>query len=192
MHSTNSKLLLTFHRFINRFKDTIKNHPDLVEFAHDYSGWFDTWATAVKASPPQFQDSITSADAGTRRLIIDQLREEVDRLVTIVDRDSNHAKKTLHKPAPTGMTPEQRRQARIMQLMYTYDPPGDLRDAGRRHDNDFEDISDIRVAPTHDELLCPVAPYLPVFTPDAPHHLPEHSMERHLDVQFRLLREELM
>ncbi|KIP03942.1 hypothetical protein PHLGIDRAFT_76808 [Phlebiopsis gigantea 11061_1 CR5-6] len=185
-------LTTVYLQFINRFKDTIKNHPDLIDFVHDYSEWFETWATAVKASPPQFQDTITGADADTRRLIIDQLHEEVDRLVTIVDRDSNHANKAIRKTAPLGMTPEQRRQARIMQLMYTYDPPGDLRDDGRRHDNDFEDISDIRIAPTHDELLSPVAPYLPVFMPDAPHHLPENSMERHLDIQFRLLREELI
>lgn len=79
-----------------------------------------------------------------------------------------------------------------MQLTQTYDPPGDLRNDGPRHDNDFADIADIRVVPTHEELLSPVAPYLPVSTSDAPHHLPAHSMERHLDIQFRLLREELM
>lgn len=90
------------------------------------------------------------------------------------------------------MTAEQRRQARIVQLKYTYDPPGELRTEGYRHDNDYVDISQVRIAPTHEELLCPHPPYLPVFLPDAPHHLPEHSMERHLDIQFRLLREELM
>lgn len=120
------------------------------------------------------------------------MREEVERLVSIVTRDSNQAKKTTREPVAKGMSAEERRQARIMQLKYTYDPPGDLRPDGPRHDNDFADISDIRIAPTHQELLCPIPPYLPVFLPDAPHHLPENSMERHLDIQFRLLREELM
>lgn len=163
-----------------------------MDFVNDYAGWFETWAAAVKGNPPQFQDSITSAEPAVRKLVVDQLREEVDRLVTIANRDSNHAKKATRRPAPAGMTAEQQRQARIMQLKYAYNAPGDLRDEGSRHDNDYSHISDVRVAPTHDELLCPVAPYLPVFLPDAPHHLPEHSMERHLDIQFRLLREELM
>ena len=83
-------------------------------------------------------------------------------------------------------------QAFISRLAHTYDPPGTLRDGGSRHDNDSTDIQDIRIAPTHEELLCPIAPYLPVFLPMAPHHLPENSIQRHLDIQFRLLREEMM
>lgn len=95
-------------------------------------------------------------------------------------------------PQKSTLTGEQRSQARIAQLAQTYDPPGALHNNGPRHDNDFEDISEIRIAPTNDELFCPVAPYMPVFSPHAPHHLPAGSMERHLDIQFRLLREELM
>jgi hypothetical protein len=34
--------------------------------------------------------------------------------------------------------------------------------------------------------------YLPVNIPDGPHHLPADSMERLLDIQFRLFREEMM
>jgi hypothetical protein len=94
--------------------------------------------------------------------------------------------------AHTGVTTIQMQQAFISRLAHTYDPPGTLRDGGSRHDNDSTDIQDIRIAPTHEELLCPVAPYLPAFLPMAPHHLPENSMQRHLDIQFRLLREEMM
>jgi len=84
-------------------------------------------------------------------------------------------------------------QAFTSRLTNTYEPPGTLRDGGTpRHDNDFTDIPDIRIAPTHEELLCPLPPYLPVFLPMAPHHLPVNSMQRHLDIQFRLLREEMM
>jgi len=84
-------------------------------------------------------------------------------------------------------------QAFTSRLTNTYEPPGTLRDGGTpRHDNDFTDIRDIRIAPTHEELSCPLQPYLPVFLPMAPHHLPVNSMQRHLDIQFRLLREEMM
>ncbi|KAI0294249.1 P-loop containing nucleoside triphosphate hydrolase protein, partial [Multifurca ochricompacta] len=60
------------------------------------------------------------------------------------------------------------------------------------HNNDFTDIRDIRIGPTHEELLWPLGPYLPVFLQTGPHHLPEHSMQRHLDIQFRLLREDMI
>jgi hypothetical protein len=86
---------------------------------------------------------------------------------------------------------DQKQQAFASHLIHTYEPPGTLRDGGARHNNDFTDIRDIRISPTHEELLCPLLPYLPVFLPTAPHHLPEGSMERHLDILFRLLREEL-
>ena len=158
------------------------------------AGWFETWATGISSNPPQFEDSIALADANTRRLIIGQLRDEVERFVKIVNREFDKAQKQTRPSAPSdGLTAEQRRIAKIAQLKYTYDPPGELRPAeGPRHDNDFADIFNVRVAPTHQELLCASPPYLPVFLPEAPHHLPANSMERHLDIQFRLLREELM
>lgn len=180
-------------RYLNRFKNSVKSRADFVSFIDEFSQWFDIWEADVTATPPRFTDSITSADASTRRLVLSQLREEITRLVSIAHRESEHGRKVV-RPATQagGMTAEQRRQARIMQLKYAYDPPGELREGGWRHDNDFADIAQIRVAPTHEELLCPQQPYLPVFLPDAPHHLPADSMERHLDIQFRLLREELM
>ena len=78
-----------------------------------------------------------------------------------------------------------------MRLEQTYDPPGHLRPEGPRHDNDFMNIAEIRICPTSEELTCQLPPYLPVTVPGAPHHLPAGSMERHLDTQFRLLREDL-
>jgi hypothetical protein len=74
-------------------------------------------------------------------------------------------------------------------------PPGELRDGGPRHDNDDSDFRAIRVLPTMQELLCTELPYLPrqsagglalassfVATP----------VDRHLDIQFRLLREDML
>ena len=69
--------MLTLDRFLNRFKDSIKNHPDLVEFIQEFAGWFDTWAADVNSSPPAFQDTITSADPATRRLVLNQLRHTI-------------------------------------------------------------------------------------------------------------------
>lgn len=79
----------------------------------------------------------------------------------------------------------------ISALRITYDGPGELSREGKRHDNDFIDIQDIRIAPTREELLSRAIPFLPANIYDAPHPLPQDSMERILDIQFRLLREEL-
>ncbi|KAL9937163.1 hypothetical protein V8E36_003572 [Tilletia maclaganii] len=53
-------------------------------------------------------------------------------------------------------------------------------------------IQEIRVLPTTNELLSPEPSYLPFNFPGAPHHLPDESIERLLDTQFRLLRSELV
>ena len=73
------------------------------------------------------------------------------------------------------------------------DGPGDLSIAGQpRHDNDFVDIAEIRIAPTTEEVLCDLQPYLPYNGRNAQHHLPQDSTARHLDTHFRLLREDFM
>jgi hypothetical protein len=72
-----------------------------------------------------------------------------------------------------------------------YDPPGELSKNGKRHDNDFEKISDISIIPTKEEVLCGRRPFLPSSLPNTPHFLPD-GMARLLDTQFRLLREDML
>ncbi|OBZ65531.1 hypothetical protein A0H81_14503 [Grifola frondosa] len=171
-------------QYLNRFKDSVRNHPNIVELVNKFSSWFELWEKAVSTSPPRFDDVITSSPHNTRILIIGQLREEIDRLKAIVQRESDTLRKLTRPSARPLVTPAQRSEALMGQLVQTYDPPGTLRTAGPRHDNDFEDISKIRIAPSHNELLSPLPPYLPVFLPNAPHHRPANSMERHVDIQF--------
>ncbi|OSX56354.1 hypothetical protein POSPLADRAFT_1037619 [Postia placenta MAD-698-R-SB12] len=179
-------------QFFNRFKDAIRNHPNIVNLVNNLATWFEIWSSDVSAIPARFLDTIVSSQAHVRKLTLSQLKNEVDRLQQIVQRESDAAERKRRPAAPVRMSAAQRREALLAQLAQTYDPPGELRSGGSRHDNDKEDIADIRNAPTNDELLCAVPPYLPVFLPDAPHHLPVGSMERHLDIQFRLLREDLI
>ncbi|KAI0667327.1 hypothetical protein C8Q78DRAFT_404096 [Trametes maxima] len=185
-------LSVVFLQYFNRYKDAVRNHGDVTAFAQDFSRWFDTWASDVSASPPRFVDSIIQAPSKHRELSIAHIREDVQRLLEIVERESGTVLRLRSGPPKSSLTPAQRSQALTAQLAQTYDPPGSLRSNGPRHDNDFMNISDIRIAPTHAELFSPVQPYLPVFRRDAPHHLPMDSMGRHLDIQFRLLREDLI
>ncbi|KAI0261395.1 hypothetical protein BC834DRAFT_478813 [Gloeopeniophorella convolvens] len=179
-------------QFLARFKSTIKNHPELCDLVDNLSSWYRIWSRGVQASPPTFHDPVTSSNHQVQKLTLDQLEKDVTRLQMIVRREYGKAEVLRRPIGRSGMTAEQRQEALTSQLQRTYDPPGHLRHGGTpRHDNDFSDIRDMRIAPTHEELLSPIPPYLPVFIPDAPHHLPENSMQKHLDIQFRLLREEL-
>ena len=63
---------------------------------------------------------------------------------------------------------------------------------GGRHDNDHASIAAIAIAPTQQELGSTLSSFVPSTLHDAPHHLPMQSMERLLDIQFRLLREEFV
>ncbi|KAI0288462.1 AAA domain-containing protein [Multifurca ochricompacta] len=178
-------------QYFSRFKRAIQNHPDLRDFVADLCSWWDRWETGVMESPPTFKDPITSSEV--RYLTLAELRKDINRLKLIVDREYGHTERMRRPVVHAKVTIGQMHQAQASRLEHTYDPPGTLRDGGQsRHDNDFTDIRDIRIGPTHEELLCPLGPYLPVFLQTAPHHLPEHSMQRHLDIQFRLLREEMI
>lgn len=90
------------------------------------------------------------------------------------------------------MDPANRQRGLLLQIHVIHEPPGQLRAGGPRHENDHESIEDIRIVPPHSELASTTWPYLPGNIAGAPHHLPSESMERLLDIQFRLLREELM
>jgi len=177
-------------RVFNRFKTALETHPQLNGLVEHLTEWFNIWATGIMSYPPTFQDPVTS-DLGTCRLTIQTLRETIERLRAVIGREhhATESKRVVTKKA--GLSDVEKIQALLTRLEQAYDPPGDLRPEGPRHDNDYANIVQIRICPTSEELMCPVPPYLPVTVPGAPHHLPAGSMERHLDVQFRLLREDL-
>lgn len=180
-------------RYFSRFKQAIRKHPEILQFVENLANWFDAWADAVSGQQVTFEDPITSSLPPVRNLTISQLRDDILRLRTIVRRESGVADQLRRPTKKSTVNDAHRREALLNRLAQTYDPPGVLREGGiPRHNNDFANISDIRIAPTQEELLCPLDPYLPKFIPGAPHHSPQSSMERHLDIQFRLLREELM
>lgn len=177
-------------RVFNRFKTALETYPQLNGLVVNLTEWFDVWAAGVSSNPPTFQDPVTS-DRETCRLTVQTLGETIERLRVIIGREhyATESKRVVTKRVV--LSEKEKIQALLTRLEQAYDPPGRLRPEGPRHDNDFANIVEIRICPTSDELMCPVSPYLPVTVPAAPHHLPAGSMERHLDTQFRLLREDL-
>ncbi|KAF8128159.1 hypothetical protein EV363DRAFT_1585143 [Boletus edulis] len=174
-----------------RFKNAVAMYPRLVTLVTNLRLWFDQWTTGIFSSPPTFDNPFQNIQGPVRDLLVNALKEKVNRLESIVNRElGKETRSNSRKNAPSGQDGSSN-EGLIAALHSTYDPPGDLREEGSRHDNDFVDIYDIRVAPTHQELLCRAQPFLPVSLFDAPHPAPADSMQRLLDVQFRLLREEL-
>ncbi|KAH0839427.1 hypothetical protein J3R83DRAFT_202 [Lanmaoa asiatica] len=174
-----------------RFKNAVAMYPRLVSLVTNLRLWFDRWTTGIGSSPPTFDNPFEGIEGPVRDLVVNTLREKVNRLESIVNRELGKVTRSGSRrnalSAPNGTSNE----GLIAALHSNYDPPGFLRLDGPRHDNDLVDIYDIRVAPTHQELMCRTQPFLPASLYEAPHPAPADSMQRLLDGQFRLLREEL-
>lgn len=178
-------------RYIARFNNAVATHLTLRELATKLNTWTEAWIEGISTTPPIFADPVVSASQQARHLVIERLRALVGRLVAIVDRkhrDSERGKQPLRNPAVLSSTSN---QGILAVLHNAYEGPGSLRPNGPRHDNDFVDIADIQIAPTHEELTSHLHPFLPADLFGAPHPCPSESMEQLLDIQFRLLREEL-
>jgi hypothetical protein len=155
--------------------------------------WFYSWEAALESTLLPFDDPCSKMEPRTRRFVLSELRKIVESLLSVVDRARAVIihRSDIQDECARDVTKYQN-EATIASLYREYQGPGDERDGGPRHDNDLVDVRDIRIAPTQDELLCTVEPYLPANIPGAPHPHPTESTQRLLDIQFRLLREELV
>jgi hypothetical protein len=171
------------------------SQPTLTPLVHSVHGWLDQWISGITSNPPTFDDVWASqANPESRLFITSRLRNQVSQVVAIVDREQAARERIEQQTAKRAPLIAQHTEDAgvVAALERQYVGPGTERADGPRNDNDFAEISQIRIAPTHQELICPHKPFLPANIPNAPHHLPAGSMERLLDIQFRLLREELM
>ncbi|KAG8920880.1 hypothetical protein FRC02_000585 [Tulasnella sp. 418] len=190
-----STLITVFHEYASRFKQAVASKPAFAPAMQSLVGWFLAWSDLVSQEPPMFTDSITKANLRNRKWLVEQLSRELETLRRVVDSAEGGTTRRVSRPnlgASRGITAD---ESLLSRLQYTYDGPGAENrlnpEDGARHDNDFASISEIRIAPTYEELVSSTPNYLPANIPGAPHHLPGDSIERLLDIQFRLLREEL-
>jgi len=178
-------------RYLTRIKSALRENESIPSLVQNVSQWFNVWKSGG------FVDGWSPETEHNRKTTLDRLQRQIDRLSSIVHRESAAI---LRKdgaegdseltPGPEG--PHRHQAALIGPLQIQYEPAGNLRTLGPRHDNDFADIQMISIPPTQEEMLSPISPFLPANIPEAPHHLEPGSMERLLDIQFRLLREELL
>ncbi|KAG8748916.1 hypothetical protein FRC14_001814 [Serendipita sp. 396] len=181
--------------YIQRFKTAPEDYPQIKEMSDHLGRWLSVWSTNSISDPAE----LSAQDKGR---LVSKLKRDIGHLSTILGRES-----TCVAPQPTlnngtiKYTTERSRDhpdefevnPTIKDLVIrTFMPPGHLREGGPRHDNDHASVVDITISPTQQELTSLLPQYIPATFHDAPHHLPMHSMDRLLDIQFRLLREELV
>ncbi|KAG8730710.1 hypothetical protein FRC11_006011, partial [Ceratobasidium sp. 423] len=184
-------IFVTIFEYLTRFKEAPITNPGICDFTEQMVHWFDKWVAALGSNPP-FQDECTTYEEDRREFMIENLRRDKERILRLIRRGqtvvivNNEARESIEPPidAEPGLIA-------AFERVFEYDGPGDLCETGPRHDNDHAEIEMIRVAPTSDELLCEDDPYLPATFFEAPHFHDPRSIERLLDIQFRLLREEL-
>ncbi|QRV82744.1 Zinc finger, NF-X1-type [Ceratobasidium sp. AG-Ba] len=185
------KVLFTvLFEYLTRFKTASLTNPGVSEFVHQCTSWFDDWVLAL-GPPPTFDDDCNTYDENIRAFVLKNLDQNKLQVLRIVDRASTRLAKPTKQVTRAGPVSSEALIANLQRIC-DFDGPGELRDKGPRHDNDHVSIEDIRIAPTHQELMCEDDPYLPPNFPKAPHFLEQKSVERLLDIQFRLLREELI
>ncbi|CAE6502582.1 unnamed protein product [Rhizoctonia solani] len=183
-------LFTTISEYLIRFKDAPRTNPAVNELVQQAVGWFDDWSSSV-ATPSGFQDEITSYSDEVRTFLIKNLSSGKKHVLSLIERDKIRIVDPTKRIVPTGPMSTEALLANLQRIR-EHDGPGELRVKGPRHDNDHLLIENIRIAPTHQELMCEIAPYLPPNFPGAPHFFEETNAQRLLDIQFRLLREELI
>jgi hypothetical protein len=182
-------LTSTNFRCTTLFKNSVATYPRLRSLVLKLREWTNAWISGINANPPLFDEDFNKAPKPARNHIIKHLDDNMNKLLAIVNREEDA--KRFQSQRTVNMPVTRSNEGVLAALETSYDPPGEDRQEGPRHDNDFVDIQNIRIAPTHDELVSRCLPFLPANIYGAPHPFPIHSMQRLLDIQFRLLREEL-
>jgi len=179
--------LSPIYRYLTRYKTSIRDNSTIPKFVNNVSNWFEDWSTSIHS----FDDGWKPETEEMREHTISVLRKDLQRLRAIILRETAIIHRWQRPSTPLHSMQGTRAGLQLM-LLANYVPPGHLCPNAPRHNNDHADIRDITIEPSEEELISTIPPYLPANIPEAPHHLRTDSMERLLDIQFRLLREEFL
>ncbi|OTA83205.1 hypothetical protein M434DRAFT_378439 [Hypoxylon sp. CO27-5] len=127
----------------------------------------------------QLQDSIDDLEEGNRDFWTLQAANHLAYIQRRLGLVKGVEKDVVSKPQPSTHAT----------FLLRRDLPGKLSTEGPRHDNDFEDITKIRILPTMSELMSTREDYRPLYDPSQL-HLP--GIKGQIDRQFRLLREDMV
>jgi hypothetical protein len=188
-----------------RFKDAPTQRPELGALKNALVKAFNKWFTESEKKELGYIDTITDLSPQVYEWFRGGLRQMLLKVYKIFERATEISQPDVTTAVTASL---QQLSVTASTLHSTYEGPGQ-----NRHDNDFKSIRNIAIVPTQQELqaekvlassrfkcgselmmffITVAQLYLPVNISDGPHHLPLDSMQRLLDVQFRLLREETM
>ncbi|KAL8277846.1 hypothetical protein RQP46_009665 [Phenoliferia psychrophenolica] len=178
------------YEYFTRFPDALIEVPALPGLFESLQTAFLVFSADMRSTSPTFDDIIAKAPVETRIATLDQIENKLSNLGKSVKRVAAQT----FVPGPTRSLTHLRAPSRavVAALERLFVPPGELRLEGARNDNDFARIEEIKILPTHEELLCTIPPFVPANLPEAPHHLPVGTMARQRDLLFRLLREDFL
>lgn len=152
----------------------------------------------------RFPESITETAPPARTLagLVDRCRQQSEAknakqvfLNSTLDTEMKRLSKIIQVKISGPSEPqEQPLRTKVSSLpSQSADGPGSLALHGPRNDNDHSMIKKIDILPTRDEVLCRTGPFLPIndYKEPSTHFLPR-GWSRHLDVHFRLYRQDMM
>ncbi|CAG8532918.1 23815_t:CDS:10 [Gigaspora margarita] len=153
------------------------------------------WQNTLQNIKSTYNEPLVS-DFARREYFFIILDKEIDSIKKILNYGRRNLLSqttfTISSTKSNKPSTDYRKLAKKVASILDYDPPGDLSENGKRHNNDFKEISRIKIIPTKEEVLCDRYPFLPTMNiDDAMHYLPKGA-ERLLDTQFRLLREDML
>ncbi|KAN0066436.1 hypothetical protein ACQY0O_000530 [Thecaphora frezii] len=176
--------------YLRLFKESaVENESILKPFVERFVELHNRWADEIR-SGKGVGDALAALPIDEKAFALHVVAEPVKRLAEIVEHAGRKIEPLRTESVEDSATEAWQHLGQLAHMQRLFEGPGTLRGDGPRHDNDFTDIGKIKIIPTLAEMRCEILPYLPATVPSAPHHLPEGTYERLLDVQFRLLREE--
>ncbi|GAA5907010.1 hypothetical protein JCM6882_000031 [Rhodosporidiobolus microsporus] len=174
--------------YLRRHSDAVVQTPALEQLIDGLVSAFDTFSTDVASPSPTFTgDPLIKHEDASRSFLLESVKTKLIKLKKVVERTQARPFKAV---LPTPSLATNVSSGALAALRAVFQPPGELREGGRRHNNDFAAIQDVAILPTQEELLCESSAFVPANLPSAPHHL--QGMERQLDIVFRLLREDFV
>lgn len=177
-------LVQLLQEYLSRFSDAVVKNPEVQELLTSISSHFATYREAVSSDSTSFNDVDRYMNPRQRGFVLEGVRQSITMALKVVERTQVVP---FVATVPQSVSTNLLSAAALAALKRLFEPPGALRTSGPRHDNDNASIKEIRILPTHQELLAREPAFVPANMPDGPHHLPSGSMERQLDIVFRLL-----
>lgn len=171
-----------------RFPKVIVTVPATVTLTERLVAHFDAFADDLASAEPTFRtEPLLSFDVQRRRFVTDGVKRSLELLPKILERAQV---KPIVDALPGEVAGAGIPAGALTMLRALMQPPGEMREEGPRHDNDFADIRSIAILPTPDELTTQAEAFVPANISGAPYHL--DGMEGRLDLLFRLMREDFV